>query len=214
VRILELPQAEREFSEYVDLAVEFLGRGKPIIAPTETAYGLLADARNHQAVTRLFTIKQRPLSRPSAIFIQSVDQIREYAEKMTQSHLAALEILWPGPVTIVVKAKRKVWPGVVSTTGEIGLRCSSHPFIKAVLERFGHALTATSANLSGRTIASVAELAEVFAEQIELFIVDRDLDFNNMPSTVVRIGAEGIEILRQGQMADNMIERAFTHASG
>jgi L-threonylcarbamoyladenylate synthase len=210
VRLIDLSASETSLNLAVDYAAETLSKGKIMIAPTETAYGLMVDAENRDAVSALFNLKGRSLDKVSAIFINSTDDLKRYDVKVEMKQLKCLNKFWPGPVTFILNSNLKKWRGILSNDGKIGFRCSSHPLIRAVLSAGKRAITATSANLSGRKINSVRELKTAFSGKVDLFIVDPDLDFNSLPSTVVELDAGSIKILREGKVPSELIKEAFS----
>jgi protein arginine phosphatase len=200
------------FAELVNHALDLLKAGHTIVAPTETAYGLLANAEDEKAVRNLFELKKRSLDKTTAIFIKSHNELSKYTEINDPKIISGIKRLWPGPVTFVLKAKNKNWPGIVSSDGLIGFRCSSHPFIIELMKKAPFPITATSANITGQTINSFDDLKSVFSKEIKLFILDESLNFNTMPSTVVAIGdkIDRTVILRKGTVETEIIRKKLT----
>ncbi len=193
----------------VQASCEILENGGLIVGPTETAYGLLADVEDKKALERLFEFKQRPMDRPTAIFIESTKDLPNYGIELEDKTLNKINRFWPGPVTFVLKSNIKSWPGVLSEEGKIGFRCSSHPFIKSLTAKFSKPISATSANISGKVPESISEIEGIFEKKIELFIIDPLLKFNSLISTVVEIIENDIEILRKGAVDSKLIEETF-----
>ncbi len=193
----------------IKTALQLIGTGEAVIVPTETAYGLVADASNAIAISRLFELKQRGRDKPSAIFVRSPEEITCYADIDSPAVLAAISRLWPGPVTFVMKARRADWPGIVSS-GKIGLRCSSHPLIRKLTASCDSPLTATSANISGQKANSADDLKKFLGDHIKLFILDPDLNLDSPPSTVVEISDSRINILREGKINTKTIRKIFS----
>ncbi|HEQ99825.1 MAG TPA: threonylcarbamoyl-AMP synthase [candidate division Zixibacteria bacterium] len=195
----------------VDASLNILEEGGIIVAPTETAYGLLVNARDQEAMRRLFEFKQRPLDKPTAVFIESEDQLKDYGVELEEKQFSRIGRFWPGPVTFVLKSSIENWPGVVSADGKIGFRCSSHPFIKSLIGGFKVPISATSANISGKMPASIADIESNFAGKIELFIIDPVLNFNSPPSTVVELVDDDVKILRKGAVDSKLIKEIFAY---
>jgi L-threonylcarbamoyladenylate synthase len=194
----------------VKTALYLINQGEAVIVPTETAYGLAVDAMNAKALSRLFELKRRGKNKPSAVFVNSAEEISRYAHIDSPVVLAAIRKLWPGPVTFVMNARIANWPGIVSS-GKIGLRCSSHPFIRKLIENCDTPLTATSANVSGEKVNSVNTLKKIFGDHVKLLILDPDLNLESPPSTVVEISDNGINILRQGKVNTETIRKIFNN---
>jgi len=188
-----------------------LKKGGILIAPTETAYGLLTRADDKNSVRNLYQIKKRSLAKPSAIFIKGTVQISDYAELTDTKLIKGIEQLWPGPVTIILKARQKEWPGIVSAEGKIGFRCSSHQFMLKLTAALDFPLTATSANLSGFKADTFDELKNAFGDKVEYCIIDPDLNFDRPLSTVVDLTGSDIKILRQGAVDEKTLRKAFSN---
>jgi L-threonylcarbamoyladenylate synthase len=208
VKIITIASDPDSIGAAVKNAIHLINEGETVIVPTETAYGLAVDASNAEALSRLFELKRRGKDKPSAIFVRSPEQISRYAQIDSPAVLATIHKLWPGPVTFVMKARTADWPGIVSS-GKIGLRCSSHPFIRKLTESCHSPLTATSANVSGEMVNSVDNLKKIFGDHIKLFILDPDLNLESPPSTVVEISDNRINILREGKINTETIRKIF-----
>lgn len=208
MKIITIASDPESIETAVTQAIQLISAGEAIIVPTETAYGLVVDASNAVSLSRLFELKQRGQNKPSAIFVRSPEDISRYARIGNPAVLAAIGKLWPGPVTFVMKARPADWPGIVFS-GKIGLRCSSHPFIRKLTESCDSPLTATSANVSGQIVNSVDNLKNFFGNHIKLFILDPDLNLDSPPSTVVEISDNRINILREGKIKTETIRKIF-----
>jgi L-threonylcarbamoyladenylate synthase len=179
-------------------AAEFLRKGPPVALPTETVYGLAADATRSEAVLKIFEAKERPFFDPLIVHLPSLDWLARIA-KTDQALLKPLvEKFWPGPLTIVLP-RREVVPDVVAAgLPTVAIRMSAHPVFQAVIECFGKPLAAPSANRFGRISPTTAE--HVFAElngRIPL-IVDGGATSFGVESTIVSILEDRVTILRSG----------------
>lgn len=197
--------------EAVQVSCKILKQGGLIVAPTETAYGLLVNAYDNAALEKLFEFKQRAMDKPTAVFIESSEELLNFGVELDDKTLDKINRFWPGPVTFVLKSSMQSWPGVLSKESKIGFRCSSHPFIKSLTAEFRKPLSATSANISGKVPNSISEIEEIFEKNIELFIIDPLLKFNSLTSTVVEIMKNDIRILRKGAVDSKLIEETFAH---
>ncbi len=128
--------------------VKAIRRGKVIVFPTDTVYGLIADATNKKAVERIFRIKKRPKSKPLPIFVKDLKQAKKLA-KINKKQERFLKSVWPGKVTVVFKRKRGVkLYGVDKKT--IALRVPDYKLVNVLLKKLNKPLTGTSANISGK----------------------------------------------------------------
>ena len=138
-------------------AASLLRRGEVVGIPTETVYGLAADARNVDAVHRIFEAKGRPQDNPLIVHIADFDQIYDIAAEVPSEAKALAEAYWPGPMTIILP-KRDTIPLVTSGgLNTVGIRLPSHPMARAIIRAAGVPLAAPSANLSGRPSTTTAQ---------------------------------------------------------
>jgi len=130
-------------------AGEFLKRGQVVVAPTDTLYGLLADATNSKAVKRVFEIKHRNKNKPISIFVDSIESAKKLV-KIDKNQEKFLNEVWPGKITVILKAKER--SGLVKelfgNQKDIGVRIPDHKVIRAILAEYKKPLTGTSANIS------------------------------------------------------------------
>ncbi len=176
-------------------------RGGGIIAfPTETFYGLCVDPFNETAVKKLFILKGRPFESPVSIIIKDAGMLKKVAGEVTPLAGTLMKRFWPGPLTIVFKAKPKVPPLLTANTGKIAARVSSDPVCRRLVDILASPITATSANPSGkRPPATAKEVLDYFNGAIDLLI-----DGGKLPgkkgSTIVDASGERIEVIREGEI--------------
>jgi L-threonylcarbamoyladenylate synthase len=182
----------------LDAAADAVARGEAVVYPTETVYGLGADALSAPAVEGVFELKNRPRDRPVSLAVPDVDSIEAYAEP-TGRERAFAEAFLPGPVTLVLRRDPSV-PDVLTAGRErVGVRVPDHPVARALLERVAP-LTATSANRSGQ--GSARRVEEVDERVREGAVVLDDGETPGGESTVVDLSAG--EILRRGALAGDI----------
>jgi L-threonylcarbamoyladenylate synthase len=175
--------------------------------PTETVYGLAANALDLQAVARIYEIKGRPAHNPIIVHVASREMAKRCVAKWRAAADRLAEAFWPGPLTIVLPRSRDV-PDIVTAGGEtVGVRWPSHPFIQAVIRECGFPLAAPSANPSNRISPTNAEhVAAGLGDKIRL-IVDGGQSQVGIESTVVDLTADPARVLRPG-MIHNVSLRA------
>lgn len=190
----------------VKQAVELLRAGEVIAVPTETVYGLAADAMNPKAVLRIFELKNRPLSLPLAVLIENDSMLSNFACDIPKEAFLLTKHFWPGPLTIVLKKTPQV-PDIVTSGGKtIGLRSPNHPITQAILHEFGGGLAAPSANLFGEYSPTTAEeVRKVLSDKLAL-VVDGGLCSVGIESTIVDLSVPKIRLLRSGAIAFSDIE--------
>lgn len=175
-------------------AVAELAAGRSIIIPTDTVYGLAAPADDAEAVAQLFAIKRRPADLSIAALVSGPDQARTHVDLTAVEDLVAR--WWPGALTVVVPKLADSLLAVGAADGTLGVRAPASEFARALAAEVGP-VAATSANRSGTpTLQTAAELAAEFAGEVALIIDAGPL--TAPASTVVRVNAEGVEVLRAG----------------
>src|SRR5450432_2850928 len=136
------------FSAAVKCAVELLRAGEVVALPTETVYGLAANALDENAVAKIFQIKGCPANNPIIVHVASVEMAKRCVTSWPELVDKLAKSFWPGPLTMVLPREKK-FPGNVTADGEtVGIRWPSHPFIQAVIRECNFPLAAPSANLS------------------------------------------------------------------
>jgi L-threonylcarbamoyladenylate synthase len=181
----------------VDRAVEVLAAGGIVAFPTETFYGLGADALNAAAVGRLVAMKGRDAAKPIACIIGEVGQREQLCSAWPAAAQRLAKRFWPGPLTLVVPALPDL-PEPLRPQGFVGLRLSGHAFARALALGLGHPITATSANLAGGIeVTRPQDIMKQLADRLEL-IVEGGETPGGRGSTVVRIDGANLSCLREG----------------
>jgi L-threonylcarbamoyladenylate synthase len=191
---IDTARPERAFSFCRDV----IFAGGVIAYPTDTFYGLGADPGNAAAIRKLFTIKGRQLDRPILLLIKDAEQVRNWAAEIPLPAEELMRRYWPGPLTLVFKAKEQVLPELTAGSGTIGLRVPGSVVTVQLLAFLGTALTGTSANASGGLSPRTAEEAkEAVGNAVDL-ILDGGMTAGGRPSTVADVSAGKIVVIREG----------------
>ncbi len=183
-------------------AVDALREGLPVALPTETVYGLAADATRPEAVARIFEAKERPFFDPLIVHVPDRDWLPRLTLPLTAPVEGWVEALigrfWPGPLTLVLPRSAAVPDLVASGLPTVALRQSAHPVFEAIVRAFGRPLAAPSANRFGRiSPTTAAHVESELAGRIPC-IVDGGPTTHGVESTIVAVRGEGLEILRSG----------------
>ncbi len=187
--------------EKIAEAVALLKRGGVIAFPTETFYGLGADAGNDSAVRRIFGIKGRDFCNPIPLIIGKKEDLPGLVKDIPALAEALMTRFWPGPLTLVFKASGRVHPGLTAGAGKIGIRISSHPVAAALAETLGGPVTATSANLSGKKeCSSAGDVLDQLGGRLD-GVIDGGLTAGGPGSTVLDVTCDPPRILRQGAIS-------------
>ena len=190
-------------------AVEILTSGGIIAYPTETFYGLGADATNEKAIKKVFAAKGRDFKNPVSLIIGQMDDIPPLVQEIPESARKLMAAFWPGALTIVFRASNKISLLLTAGSDKIGLRVSSHPLALKIVLKLKKPLTATSANLSGAPECTLgSQVAQQIGDKIDA-IVDLGTTPGNAGSTIIDITCDPPVILREGVVSRNTIEKCI-----
>jgi L-threonylcarbamoyladenylate synthase len=187
-------------------AVARLRAGGLVAMPTETVYGLAADARNPEAVRRIFAAKGRPADHPLIVHLPSVEAMAEWAAGVPEAARRLADAFWPGPLTLVLPKAASVDPVVTGGQDTVGLRMPAHPVAQALLAAFGGAVAAPSANRFGRISPTRAEHVRVEFPGGEVLVLDGGPSEVGLESTIVDLSGATPRLLRPGAIPASAIE--------
>ena len=189
-------------------AAEILRAGGLVAFPTETVYGLGADASSAAAVARLYATKGRPANHPVIIHFSSSENAFEWGREIPQAARKLAARFWPGPLTIILKRSTKAGDFVTGGQDSVGLRVPSHPVAQELLREFAGGVAAPSANLFGNLSPTTA--AHVREELNVELVLDGGASEVGIESTIVDLsGAEPV-LLRPGRISKAELEKALT----
>lgn len=188
------------FQEAVRRAVGLLRAGEAVALPTETVYGLAANALETNAVARIYQIKGRPAHNPIIVHVASLEMARLCVAHWPPLADSLVRAFWPGPLTLVL-LKSRIIPDIVTAGGStVGIRWPSHPFMQAVIQECGFPLAAPSANLSNRlSPTNVEHVRAQLGDRLRL-IVDGGQAQVGVESTVLDLASTPPRILRPGMI--------------
>ena len=193
-------KAPNETAKDLDAAVEGLKHGDVIVFPTETLYGLGADALNGAAVEKLFQLKGRDPRNPFPVLVANPEMLHTLIADAPPLAQKMMERFWPGPLTLVLPARQNVPQPLQNASGGVGVRISSHPTATQLVKALGRPLTATSANPSGKEPArTLQEARSYFAAKVQVFLEGGTLTAKS-GSTVVEVMGDQIKIIREGEI--------------
>lgn len=179
----------------VNKIIEALYAGRVIIFPTDTIYGFLADAGNKKAVGRIYKIKQRPKSKPLAVFIKDFKMAGGLAEINEQQN-KILKKYWPGKYTFILKRKKglKIYDG---GRGDIALRIPKYKFLNDLIEKMNKPLVQTSVNISDSpSLYKISDIIEQF-NKYDVLLVDGGNLKKSKPSKITDVTEDKIKTLRK-----------------
>jgi L-threonylcarbamoyladenylate synthase len=196
-------------AEALRSAVQVLRRGGLLGLPTETVYGLAADAENELAVRRIFAVKGRPSTHPLIVHLGSAEAVKEWVSHLPEEAKALADAFWPGPLTLVLPRSTRASDAVTGGQGTVAVRVPSHPVALAVLRAFGGGLAAPSANRFGRVSPTSAAhvLADLGAE-VDL-VLDGGMSRVGVESTIVDFSGREPALLRPGGVTLEALEKVL-----
>lgn len=194
---------------FIERAVDILRKGGVIAYPTETFYGLGADAFNEKTIEKIFTIKGRDVKNPVSVIIGNESGLHDLIAEIPESARLLIKRFWPGPLTLVFRASPAVPPLLTAGTGKIAIRISSHPIATALAQALRHPITATSANLSGaRECTTAEEVMRELGGRIDA-VIDGGTTPGGKGSTIVDLTRTPPKILREGAVSILTLENVF-----
>lgn len=194
-------KAQNEAVENLAAAVDALKRGRVIVFPTETLYGLGADALNDAAVKKIFDLKGRDPRNPIPVLVANQEMLNALVAKVPTTAQELIDRYWPGPLTLVLPGRKNLPEPLCNSAGGVGVRISSQPIANLLIEGMGRPLTATSANPSGEEPArTLRQARSYFADRVDFFLDGGTLT-SKSGSTVVEVIADSIRIIREGDIS-------------
>lgn len=197
------------FNSAQDEAAEIIRNGGLVAVPTETVYGLAGNGLDECAVKQIYEVKGRPAIKPLSLMVHGVEAMDEYCEDVPQAARKLAEKFWPGPLTIVLKAKKHI-PDIVLAGGDtVGLRCPMHPTTLELLKKSGCPFAAPSANPSGEESPKAADkVLEYFNGKIDA-VIDGGVCNLGKESTIIDMSQTPYKILRIGALSSENIADAL-----
>ncbi len=189
----------------IDRALEVLRNGGLVAIPTETVYGLAADASNPHAVARIFEVKGRPADHPLIVHVATPEQLADWARTIPTSAARLAATCWPGPLTLLVPKADHVLSAVTGNRNTVGVRVPAHAMTTELLARFGGGLAAPSANRFGRVSPTTAEHVRADLGELVDYVLDGGACPVGVESTIVDCTVEPPQILRPGGISPDEI---------
>ena len=199
---------DKEFlDEQLHKVANLLKAGKTVVFPTETVYGLGANALDPEAAKKIYEAKGRPSDNPLIVHISKKEDVDFLAGNISQDSKLLMEAFWPGPLTLILDKSDNV---PIETTGglmTVAIRMPSNPIARKLIDLAGVPIAAPSANISGRpSITSSKYLVEELCEKVDAIIISEDSEIG-LESTVIDMTASTPVILRPGKIGKTEIEK-------
>ena len=191
--------------EEVKSSIKILKKGKILVVPTDTVYGICSDATNEKAVEKIFIIKNRDKNNPLNILVSSIDMAKKYTKNFNKIAETLANKFWPGALTMVLE-KNDLIPKIVTANKEtIGVRIPDNEVTLNIINELNLPIACPSANISGRPSGTIIEdIKSDFKDNVDIYI-DCGPSKIGIESTIVKINENSVEILRQGKIAKEEI---------
>ena len=204
-------KTEKNKNILIEEIVSELSNGGVCILPTDTYYSLSVIADKPSAISNLFEIKERDLSKPVPILISSLLDVEKYCDISSEPLQKLAKNFWPGPLTIVLPLINEFPKEINNGSGFLGVRVPNHSFTQKVIESLGKPITGTSANISNvAPTKDLNEIKDTFSKKVSI-IAEVDCGPENLSSTVIKIdnNKSGIDILREGPISLEKIKKVI-----
>lgn len=195
--------------EVIYLAAQTIKNGDLVAFPTETVYGLGANALNSAAVKKIFVAKGRPTDNPLIVHIANLEQLSSLVTNVSSQAQTLIESFWPGPLTLIFPASKLVPPEVTAGGNTVAIRMPSHPVALALINQAGVPVAAPSANKSGKPSPTTAQHVIADFSQEEITIVDAGPTQVGVESTVLDVTGNKPVLLRAGGASKEDLEAAI-----
>ena len=184
--------------------VKYLKKGGIIITPTDTVYGIMADATNDEAVKKVYKAKKRSYDKPLIVLVNSIEMLNDYVLEIDDITKRIINKYWPGPLTILFKKNNKL-SKYVSNNEYVGIRYTNNEIINNILNEFKKPVVSTSANISNSEV--VTEISMIPSELLEKvdFVLDGG-ELSNESSAIIKVEDGKIEIIRDGSLSKKIKE--------
>lgn len=191
-------------------AVQLICDGSLIVYPTETFFAIGGDALNPHTVEKVFTAKQRNFAQPLPVIVANVQDVYELAENIPEKARLLMEYFWPGPLTLLLSARRDVPDLLTGGTGYIAVRVSSHAIAQKLCQASGRPLISSSANMSGKVPAkSGSTIDPVLVKKVRGILTEGATPQGEAPSTIVSVKDDRVFIHRDGAISKEQLRIAL-----
>lgn len=193
----------------LNVAGEIIKSGGIVLFPTETVYGIGANALDNDAVKKIFVAKGRAQDNPLILHISTLDMLDSIAENITEQEYKLMEKFWPGPFTIILDKKKNVANEATCNGDTVGVRMPSNRIAYELIKRAGVPIAAPSANISGRPSGTkISDIYDELNDKVDYIIDGGECDIG-LESTVVRVIENEVKILRPGKISKSDIEKVI-----
>lgn len=192
--------------ENIDIIIDEIKSGNPVIIPTDTIYGIACDALNKKAVNKVYKIKKRDNNKPLTLNLNKKKDITKYAYITNKLEKEIIKKLMPGAITLLLKKKEYVVDLISKNSEYIGVRVPNNKIVKEIIKKINSPLVLTSVNISGEMpIIDLDDLNSEISNNIR-YAIDVGIINKGVESTIVKVTNNKVEILREGKITKKQIE--------
>lgn len=189
----------------IDKICDVINNKGLVITPTDTVYGIMADAMDEDAIRGVYNIKKRGYNKPLIILVDSFEMLSQYTEEISEMERKLMNRFWPGLVTFILKKNDKISDLITAGNNTVGVRIPDNKELLEIIRRLNRPVVSTSANITETpVITSIEMLEEDIIDNIDYIEDGGYLD--NQSSTIVKINDNELVILREGKIADEIKE--------
>ncbi len=198
-----------DMAKEIEKAAELIKKGKIVIFPTETVYGIGVNGLDSNAVKKLYEIKKRPLNKPISLLVSDMEMVEQIARDITDVEYQIMKTFFPGPLTIILKKKEIVPDIVTSGSDTVGIRMPSEKIAIEIVKQAGVPIATPSANISGKPSGTnIKSIMQDFEGKVDFFI-DGGESKLGIGSTIVQVINEEPKILREGSITLEQIKQVI-----
>ena len=189
----------------IDKICDVINNKGLVMTPTDTVYGIMADAMDEDAIRGVYNIKKRGYNKPLIILVDSFEMLSQYTEEISEMERKLMNRFWPGLVTFILKKNDKISDLITAGNNTVGVRIPDNKELLEIIRRLNRPVVSTSANITETpVITSIEMLEEDIIDNIDYIEDGGYLD--NQSSTIVKINDNELVILREGKIADEIKE--------
>lgn len=191
--------------EKLKTPAKIIKEGGIVIFPTETVYGIGTNGLDKEAIKKLYEVKQRPLNKPISLLISNIEMVEQVTKNISKLEYKIMQNFFPGPLTIILEKKNIIPDILTANTNTVGIRMPSGEIARKLIEYAGVPIATPSANISGKPSGTnIKDIQKDFDGKVDCFI-DNGESKLGIPSTIVRVINNEIQILRQGSISKEEI---------
>ncbi len=186
----------------MDRVVEEIEKGNLVIMPTDTVYGIMADALNEDAINKVFIAKKRE-NKPLILLVSSIDMLKKYVKEVNELQMKLIEKYWPNTLTIIFDKNDNLSNNLTCGLETVGIRMPNNRLLLDIMNKTNKPLISTSANISNHEVITSSDLIEEELRNKISYILDDGIK-TNISSTIVKVEDNKIHILRAGDLASRI----------